>query len=120
MNENRFTSWGKRIKRNGILLNINFETKTDSKLCCKLLNQMDREYDEVNERLSDVFNWYTEHYGKTILDERLEFKSDCEKKLIDLKDTLAYRSEQLSFAEHLIDDLGCEEMRRQWEEFNKL
>jgi len=35
-----------------------------------------------------------------------------------LKENLAYRSNQVVFADHLIDDLGHEEMKRQWEEFN--
>lgn len=118
MTEKRFTGWGNRIKENGTLLNINFETKNDALLCCKLLNRQYRDYDEIVERLDDVFKWHKEHYGKSVLDEKLEFKSDCEKRVIDLKNTLAYRSEQLAYAEYLIEDLGSEEMKRQWREFN--
>ena len=75
----RFTSYGNRIKRDGTLLNIHFETKTDAKLCCKLLNQMDKDQQEYIDKLNEIFEWHKEHYGKSILAERLEFKSDCEK-----------------------------------------
>ena len=118
MTENKFVTFGKRINRNGKLLNINFETKSDALLCCKLLNQQDREYDNVAEKLDDVFKWHKEHYGKTILDEKLEFKSNCEKEVMRLKNTLTYRDEQLAFAEYLINDFGSEEMNKKWEEFN--
>ena len=67
----RFTSWGNRIKRDGKLLNIEFNTKTDAKLCCKLLNQMDKDYDESVKELDELFKWHKEHYGKSILDEIL-------------------------------------------------
>ena len=86
MTENkRFTSWGNRIKRNGTLLNIEFKTKLDAKLCCKLLNQMDKDQKEYIDKLDEIFKWHKEHYGKSILDERLEFKSDCEKENEQLK-----------------------------------
>ena len=114
----RFTVLGNSIKKNGILLNIEFKTKNDAVLCCKLLNQQDKDYDEIAERLDDVFKWHKEHYGKSVLDEKLEFKSDCEKNVIKLKNTLANRSEQVEYADYLIYDLGSEEMQRQWEEFN--
>lgn len=92
MTEKRFTTWGKRIKRDGKLLNINFETKVDAKLCCKLLNQMDDEKWEYLEKVAELTSWHKEHYGKSILDERLEFKSPCEKeneRLIKMLDNVA-------------------------------
>ena len=117
MTENKFVTFGKRINRNGKLLNINFETKSDALLCCKLLNQQDREYDHKLHKILYKNN-NKEHYGKTILDEKLEFKSNCEKEVMRLKNTLTYRDEQLAFAEYLINDFGSEEMNKKWEEFN--
>ena len=71
MTEKRFTSWGNRIKRNGKLLNIEFKTKTDAKLCCKLCNQMDKYQQEYIDKLDEIFKWYKEYYGETILDTRM-------------------------------------------------
>lgn len=71
MTEKRFTSWGNRIKRNGKLLNIEFKTKTDAKLCCKLCNQMDKHQQEYIDELDGIFKWYKEYYGETILDTRM-------------------------------------------------
>ena len=67
----RFTSWGNRIKRDGKLLNIEFKTKTDAKLCCKLCNQMDKHQQEYIDELNEIFKWYKEYYGETILDTRM-------------------------------------------------
>ena len=83
--DKRFTTWGDRIKRDGNLLNIEFNTKTDAKLCCKLLNQMDKDSQEYVDKLNEIYKWHKEHYGKSILAERLEFKSDCEKENERLK-----------------------------------
>ena len=59
MTENkRFTSWGNRIERDGKLLNIEFKTKTDAKLCCKLCNQMDKYQQEYIDKLNEIFKWY--------------------------------------------------------------
>ena len=71
MTEKRFTSWGNRIKRNGKLLNIEFKTNTDAKLCCKLCNQMDKHQQEYIDELNEIFKWYKEYYGETILDTRM-------------------------------------------------
>lgn len=76
MTEKRFTTWGNRIKRNGKLLNINFETKTDAKLCCKLCNQMDKDNQEYIDELDEIFKWYKEYYGETILDTKMEWNDD--------------------------------------------
>lgn len=77
MTENkRFTTWGNRIKRNGKLLNINFETKTDAKLCCKLCNQMDKDNQEYIDELNEIFKWYKEYYGETILDTKMGWNED--------------------------------------------
>ena len=64
------------------------ETKTDAKLCCKLLNLIDKDQQEYIDELNEIFEWHKEHYGKSILDERLEFKSDCEKENEKLKQQL--------------------------------
>lgn len=72
MTEERFTTWGTRIKRDGKLLNIEFKTRMDSKLCCKLLNQMDKEKLEYLEKVDELNKWHEEHYGCTILQERLK------------------------------------------------
>ena len=81
----KFTTWGKQIKRDGKLLNINFETKIDAKLCCKLLNQIYKEKWDHIKKVDELTKWHKEHYGKSILDERLEFKSPCEKENEQLK-----------------------------------
>ena len=76
MTEKRFTSWGNRIKRNGKLLNIEFKTKTDAKLCCKLCNQMDKHQQEYIDELNEIFKWYKDYYGETILDTRMGWNDD--------------------------------------------
>ena len=76
MTEKRFTSWGNWIKRNGKLLNIEFKTKVDAKLCCKLCNQMDKENQEYVDNLNEIFKWYKEYYGETILDTRMGWNDD--------------------------------------------
>lgn len=68
----RFKPIGKRIKRNDTLLNIDFKTESDAELCCKLLNQMDKEHFEDIKKLDELTDWHKEHYGCTILEERLE------------------------------------------------
>ena len=67
----RFTTWSNRIKKNGKLLNIEFKTKTDAKLCCKLCNQMDKHQQEYIDELDEIFKWYKEYYGETILDTKM-------------------------------------------------
>lgn len=84
-NKEMYTPEGKWIKRNNTLLNIEFKTKDDAKLCCKLLNQQDNDISYYINHLDEIFKWHKEHYGKSILDERLEFKSDCEKENAQLK-----------------------------------
>lgn len=81
----KFTTWGNKIKRNGTLLNIEFKTRFDAKLGCKLCNQMDKETQEFVDKVNELNRWHKDHYGKTILDERLEFKSPCEKENDKLK-----------------------------------
>ena len=71
MTEKRFTSCGNNIERDGKLLNIEFKTKTDAKLCCKLCNQMDKHQQEYIDELNEIFKWYKEYYGETILDTRM-------------------------------------------------
>ena len=71
MTAKRFTTWGNKIKRNGKLLNIEFKTKTDAKLCCKLCNQMDKDNQEYIDELNDIFKWYKEYYGENILDTKM-------------------------------------------------
>lgn len=100
MNEKRFTSWGNRIKRNGKLLNIEFKTKTDAKLCCKLCNQMDKHQQEYIDELNEIFKWYKEYYGETILDTRMGWNdnnkiSKLEKENEQLKQQVAFLEEFL-------------------------
>ena len=71
MTEERFTSCGNNIERDGKLLNIEFKTKTDAKLCCKLCNQMDKHQQEYIDKLNEIFKWYKDYYGETILDTRM-------------------------------------------------
>ena len=99
MTEKRFTTWGNRIKRNGKLLNINFETKTDAKLCCKLCNQMDKDNQEYIDKLDEIFKWYKEYYGETILDTKMGWNDN------NKISKLEKENEQLkSDKEHL---MGC-------------
>ena len=72
----KFTTWGNRIKRNGTLLNIEFKTKLDAKLCCKLCNQMDKDNQEYIDELNEIFKWYKEYYGETILDTKMGWNED--------------------------------------------
>lgn len=93
MTEKRFTSCGNNIERDGKLLNIEFKTKTDAKLCCKLCNQMDKYQQEYIDELNDIFKWYKEYYGETILDTRMGWNdndkiSKLEKENEDLKEKL--------------------------------
>lgn len=67
----RFKPIGNKIKRNNQLLNIDFKTENDARLCCKLLNQMDNEHQESIQKLDELFRWYKRHHGCTILEERL-------------------------------------------------
>lgn len=124
MSENkRFTTWGNRIKRNGKLLNINFETKTDAKLCCKLCNQMDKDNQEYIDELDEIFKWYKEYYGETILDTKMGWNEDnkisklkkeneqLKKVMNELKDMLqadmdtGVRSYPLQLSEYLVSAL---------------
>lgn len=102
MSEKRFTSWGNRIKRNGKLLNIEFKTKTDAKLGCKLCNQMDKQQQEIINELDDVCKWYKDYYGETILDTRMGWNDDnkiskLEKENEELKELLELISRAHSF-----------------------
>lgn len=94
MAEKRFTSWGNRIKRNGKLLNIEFKTKTDAKLCCKLCNQMDKHQQEYIDKLNEIFKWYNDYYGETILDTRMGWNDD--NKISKLKKENEQLKQQLS------------------------
>lgn len=103
MTEKRFTSWGNRIKRNGKLLNIEFKTKTDAKLCCKLCNQMDKHQQEYIDELNEIFKWYKDYYGETILDTRMGWNDDnkiskLEKENEQLKQQLFETSKELLWA----------------------
>ena len=71
MTEKRFTAWSNKIRKNGKLLNINFETKTDAKLCCKLCNQLDKDNQEYIDKLDEIFKWYKEYYDEAILDTKM-------------------------------------------------
>ena len=51
--------------------NIRFASRQDADLCCKLLNRQEREMKEYRTELNEIFKWHNEHYGKTILQERM-------------------------------------------------
>ena len=109
MTENkRFTAWGNRIKRNGTLLNIEFKTKVDAKLGCKLCNQMDKETQEFVDKVNELNKWHKDHYGKTILDERLEFKSPCEKENDKLKKENKELKKQVDEMINIFNDSGLD------------
>lgn len=98
----RFTVWGNRIKREGKLLNINFETKTDAKLCCKLCNQMDKEKQEFVDKVDEIHRWYKEYYGETILDTKMGWNegskiSKLEKKNEQLKEVKKVLKKYLNY-----------------------
>ena len=98
------------------LLNINFASDVDAKLCCKLLNKKEKEIQEVTDKLNEIFKWHKEHYGKSILDERMNFNSvyDCE--IERLEQTNRKLQTKLGLICHIIDDSGHGEMQRQMEE----
>ena len=105
-NNEMYTAWRERIKRNGTLLNIEFKTKDDAKLCCKLLNQQDNDISYYINHLNEIFKWHKEHYGKSILDERLEFKSDCEKENELLKKENVKLKERIKELEKEVNSLS--------------
>lgn len=109
----RFTSWGNRIKRNGKLLNIEFKTKLDAKLCCKLCNQMDKDQQEYIDNLDEIFKWYKEYYGETILDTRMGWNdnnkiSKLEKENEQLKSIIKEVIELLSEEVDVFSDKATE------------
>jgi hypothetical protein len=96
----RFTTYGNRINRDGKLLNIEFKTKLDAKLCCKLCNQMDKENQYYIDKLNEIFKWYKEYYGETILDTRMGWNDDnklskLEKENTRLKEDLDYYKKRI-------------------------
>jgi hypothetical protein len=104
----RFTSWGNRIKRNGKLLNIEFTTKTDAKLCCKLCNQMDKHQQEYIDELYDIFKWYKDYYGETILDTRMGWNDDSKiSKLEKENEELKKENNNLSNIISAIEEGSC-------------
>lgn len=103
MTEKRFTSWGNKIKRNGKLLNIEFKTKTDAKLCCKLCNQMDKYQQVYIDELDELFKWYKEYYGETILDTRMGWNED--NKILKLEKENEELKEQIKELEQEIEKL---------------
>lgn len=109
----KFTTWGNRIKRNGTLLNIDFKTKFDAKLGCKLCNQMDKETQEFVDKVNELNRWHKDHYGKTILEERLEFKSPCEKENEQLKQKLRLYKEFYPTGKW-ITELTTEELEKEF------
>jgi hypothetical protein len=113
MTEKRFTSWGNRIKRDGKLLNIEFKTKTDAKLCCKLCNQMDKHQQEYIDELNEIFEWYKEYYGETILDTRMGWNdnnkiSKLENENEQLKEQIADLETSFDICKHYKEAYGTE------------
>lgn len=98
------------------LLNINFASDVDAKLCCKLLNKKEKEIQEVTDKLNEIFKWHKEHYGKSILDERMNFNSVYDNEIERLEQTNRKLQTKLGLICNIIDDLGHGEMQRQMEE----
>ena len=88
MTEKRFAPSGKWIEDNyiGKLLNIDFNTITDMNLCYNLLNQLEDEK-KMNGKIATKY-----------FDENEQLKKE------------------LYLIDKLIEDLGSEELRRQYEE----
>ena len=75
------------------------------------LKQENKELEEENEQLkSDAVYW-----GQNA-EARLKEIDKLRKEKEQLKDTLAFRSNQLALMEELIDDLGTDEMCREMED----
>lgn len=53
------------------LLNIEFVSEQSARLCCNLLNQKEREKKEYIDKIDELFKWYKDYYGETILDTRM-------------------------------------------------
>lgn len=75
--------------------------------------------------MTGLMNKMSEHY--ITLEDIREMRGETTKKLIDLQHnrivelerSVAYRNYRLGFAEQLIDELGSEEMKKQWIDFMK-
>ena len=103
MDERRFAVKGDSIYDTIFgCLNIRFESKSDAELCCKFLNKLHKEHRETILKLDEILNWHNEQYGKSVLDERMNFKSDCEKENEELKQRLTIHKED---ALETLDDL---------------
>ena len=75
--------------------------------CYHLLNKLNDENEQLKE---SVWSWSTS-YNRIYEEKEMTLG-----RLNYIKSTLAYRSNQLTLMEQLIDDLGSEEMKRQMEE----
>ena len=84
------------IRDNGKIMN--------SKQVCNKLNELNTENKELKLQLGECRH------------NKLFSRRELEKENKELKETLAFRSNQLALMEQLIDDLGSEEMARQMEE----
>ena len=72
------------------------------------------EIDVLKYELEESRNAFDTLHKKYI--ELLKQQGRLEKENKELKETLAFRSNQLALMERLVDDLGSEEMERQMEE----
>lgn len=72
---------------------------------------------EFEERLDyEGYNVFADSLtGEEIID-LLNKNKELKSKLFEIKNTLAYRSNQIALLENLIDDLGSDEMKRQADE----
>ena len=52
-----------------VMLNIDFEDKTDAELCCKLLNSQHNSIMEYIMELDKIAECYKKEFGRTIYDE---------------------------------------------------
>ena len=80
----------------------------------------DEVVDQLNKQESKI-NYLQRKLDRERRSTTIQFEKwdkQANEKIQELRDTLAYRSNQLAFAEQLIEDLGGTEMKNQWREFN--
>lgn len=69
-----------------VMLNIDFEDKTDAELCCKLLNSQHNSIMEYILELDKIAECYKKEFGRTIYDEDWLKIKDNKDKRFHIKD----------------------------------
>jgi hypothetical protein len=85
-------------------LNIEFKSKQDAELCCKLLNKKNDEYQVYIDKLDSILKWYKEYYGETILQTRLNSGDRLMTENKRLKMSLSDISKVINLIRHKIQD----------------